>query len=171
MARFQRGQAKRPIVSNKEIVDSVVVLAAAGLVTNITIATAVNDYTGSVGTVPLGAKILGFYLETSYNLAQVIVGRFDWMLVKAESGRINADFPSPGASGGHELRKRVYHERKGILDGGTTSNAGGQTSKAVEFIKCPRGVQRMGEGDRWVIRISGSTIYSFCLKCIYKWYM
>ncbi len=170
MARF-RQSSKRPIVSNKEVVDAVTLLVTAGTVTNIDIATTINDYTGGVGTCPLGAKILGFYLEISYNLSQVIVGRFDWMLLKAESGRPNSDFSAPGNVGGDELRKRVYHERKGVLDGGTTTNAGGQTAKSVEFIKIPRGVQRMGEGDRWVIRFSGSTNYSLCMKCIYKWYM
>jgi len=170
MAR-NRGSAKRPIVSNKEIVDIVTVLVPAGVTTTNSIATQINDYVGTVGTMPLGAKILGFYLEVSYNLAQVIVGRADWFLAKAESGRANGDFPTPGATGGHELRKRIYHERKGILDGGTTSNAGGQTAKSVEFIKIPRGVQRMGEGDRWIVRTSASTNHSFCFKAIYKWYM
>ena len=171
MARFRRGQSKRPIVSNKEIVDGTFLLVTAAVTTDIDIAKTVNDYTGTVGTCPLGAKILGFYLETSYNLAQVIVGRLDWYLCKRESGRQIGGFPVPGLTGGTELRKRIYHEAKGILDGGTTSNAGGQTSKQREFIKIPRGVQRMGENDFWTMRINGSTNYSFCLKCIYKWYM
>ncbi len=167
----QRQTSKRPIVSNKEIVDAVVVLAAAATTTSIDVATAVNNYTGTIGTCPLGAKIIGFYLETSYNLAQVIVGRFDWYICKREAGRSGGDFPVPSLTGGHELRKRIYHERKGILDGGTTSNAGGQTSKNVEFIKISRGVQRMGENDVWTIFIGASTTHSFCMKCIYKWYV
>ncbi len=170
MARRMR-QAKRPIVSNKEIFDGTFLLVSAGVTTDIDIASAINNYVGTIGTCPLGAKILGFYLETSYNLSQVIVGRVDWYLCKRESGRQIGGFPTPGATGGTELRKRIYHERKGVLDGGTTSNAGGQTSKSVEFIKIPPGVQRMGENDTWTIRVNGSTNYSFCLKCIYKWYM
>jgi len=165
-----RGQSKRPIVSNKEIVDAVTLLVTAGVRTNIALATQVNNYTGTVGTCPLGSKILGFYVETSYNLSQVIVGRFDWYICKRDSGRSSADFPAPGATGGDVLRKKIFHERKGVLDGGTTTNAGGQTSKAVEFIKIPKGYQRMGENDVWTLFIQGSTTYSFCLKCIYKWY-
>ncbi len=167
MARFRRPQSV--IVANKEIVDGVSLLVTAGVITDSIIATQVNDYIGGVGTMPLGAKIKGFYLEISYNLSQVLVGKFDWYLCKLESLRSLADFPAPGASGGHLLRKRIFHERKGVLDGGTTSNAGGQTAKSVEFIKVPKGFQRMGEGDRWAIRSSGTTNYSLCIKAIYKW--
>jgi len=171
MARFNRQSGKRPIVSNKEIVDSVNLLVPGGTNTAIDVATAVNDYTGTVGTVPLGAKILGFYLETSYHLVQNISGRFDWYICKRESGRVQGNFPTPGSTGGDELRKRIYHERKGILDGGPATNQGGQTAKSVEFVKIPRGVQRMGENDAWTLFAGASTNYSFCLKCIYKWYI
>ncbi len=167
--RFQ--SSKRPIVSNKEILDAVTLLVPAATTTVIDVATQVNDYAGAVGTCPLGAKILGFYIEASYNLSQVIVGRADWYIAKVESGRGSGSYPTPGATGGHELRKRIYHERKGVLDGGPGSNIGGQTSKSVEFVKIPRGVQRMGEADKWIIKVGASTNYSFCLKCIYKWYM
>jgi len=170
MARFRQSMAKRPIVSNKEIVDSVTLLVSAGVTTTVNLANTINDYAGTIGTQPLGSKILGFYLEISYNLSQVIVGRFDWYLAKRNSGRAIVDYPAPGATGGNVLRKSIYHERKGVLDGGTTSNAGGQTSKSVEFIKIPRGAQRMGENDFWTIFASGSTNYSMCIKCIYKWY-
>ncbi len=167
MARFRR--APTVIVTNKEIVDSVALLVSAGVITDVTVASQVNNYTGTVGTCPLGAKIRGFYLEISYNLSQVIVGRFDWYLTKLDGNRSLADYPPPGATGGHLLRKKVFHERKGVLDGGSASNAGGQTAKSVEFVKIPKGFQRMGEGDSWVIRSSGSTNYSICIKCIYKW--
>ncbi len=170
MARhFNSG--KHPIVSNKEVVDVVSLLTAGGTTTTIDVATQINDYTGAIGTMPIGAKILGFYLEISYNLSQVIVGNFDWYLALRQSNRSIGDFPIPGSVGGDKLRKKVFHERKGVLDGGTTSNAGGQTSKSVEFIKVPKGFQRMGELDKWIIQLRGSTSYSFCIKCIYKWYI
>ncbi len=170
MARFRRGRGQSVVVSNKEIIDPVFLLVSAGVTTDINIAQSINNYTGTVGTCPLGAKIRGFYIEASYNLAQVIVGKFDWYLCKRESGRSFPDFPTPGATGGHELRKRIIHERKGVLDGGSASNAGGQTSKSVEFIAIPKFLQRMGESDIWSIRAEGSTNYSFCLKVIYKWF-
>ncbi len=170
MARF-RQMAKRPIVSNKEIVDAAIILTPGGTETTINLAVAVNSYTGVVGQCPLGARILGFYLESSYNLGQNIVGRFDWYLCKRKAGRLFVDFPTAGATGGAPLRKDIFHERKGILDGGNATNVGGQTAKSVEFVKIPKGFQRMGEGDVWSIIMGASTIYSFCLKCIYKWYM
>ncbi len=169
MAR-QRRSGKSPIHSNKEIVDSVTLLVAAGVTTDVDLVTAVNDYTGTVGTCRQGATILGFYIESSYNLSQVIVGRFDWFLCKRESGRGTTAFPTPGSTGGTQLRKSIFHERKGVLDGGPGTNIGGQTAKSVEFIKIPKGFQRMGEGDAWTIRAGASTAYSFCLKVIYKWY-
>ncbi len=167
--RFRSG--KQPIVSNKETIDAVLLLVPAATTSSVDLATAVNNYTGVVGTCPLGAKILGFYLETSYHLTQNISGRFNWYLCKKESGRAGGDFPVPSLTGGHELRKRIFHERKGILDGGNASNQGGQTSKNVEFIKIPKGFQRMGENDIWTIFLGASTNHSFCLKSIYKWYI
>ncbi len=171
MARFRRRQGLTPIVSNKEIVDVVALLVPAATTTDIDIATQVNDYVGGVGTTKLAASIKGFYIESSYNLSQVIVGRLDWFLCKRESGRAFASFPVPGATGGVQLRNRIFHERKGVLDGGTTSNAGGQTSKSVEFIRIPKGLQRMAEGDVWSLRIGASTNYSVCFKIIYKWFI
>lgn len=168
---FRRRGARPVIVSNKEIVDTVVLLNSAGVIADTTIATTVNNYIGTVGSCPLGAKIKGFYIEYSYNLSQVIVGKFDWFLAKLDSLRSIADLPPPGATGGDALRKKIFHERKGVLDGGSASTAGGQTSKSVEFIAIPKGFQRMGEDDRWVIRSSATTQYSFCIKIIYKWYI
>ncbi len=169
MARGRR-TGKAPIVSNKEIVDSVSLLVPAGTTTIVNIATVVNDYIGSVGTMPHATNILGFYIESSYNLSQNIVGRLDWFLAKRESNRSTGSFPTPGATGGDTLRKSIFHERKGVLDGGPGTNIGGQTAKSVEFIKIPKGFQRMGEGDFWTIFVGASTQYSFCLKVIYKWY-
>ena len=166
-----RQSSKHPIVSNKEIVDTVSLLVAAGVTTDVDIATTVNDYTGTVGTMPQAAKILGFYLEISYNLSQVIVGRLDWYLCKRESNRLASSFPPAGGTGGSALRKSIFHERKGVLDGGSGTNIGGQTAKSVEFIKIPKGFQRMGELDVWMLRFQASTQYSVCVKCIYKWYI
>ncbi len=170
MARFRGGQiSKRPIVSNKEIVDSVVFIVAGGVTTDIDIATAINDYTGTVGTVPLGSSILGFYLETSTNNVDNIVGRTDWFLVKRDNGLATTNYPTPGATGGNIRRKFIFHESKGIGQG-TATTGGGQSTRMREFIKIPRKFRRMGENDAWTIRVGSSENYSFCLKCIYKWY-
>ena len=170
MVRRNRRQSLIPVVSNKEIVDSTVLLASAAVTTDVDIATAVNGYVGTIGTCPLASAIKGFYLEISYNLNQNIVGAFDWFLAKRQMGQTAAVFPLPGSTGGNVFRKRIFHERKGVLDGGNGSNIGGQTSKSVEFIAIPKSFKKMSEGDIWFLRFRGTTNYSFCLKAIYKWY-
>jgi len=143
----------------------------AATTTDIDLATAVNDYIGTVGTCPLGATILGFYLETSMQVNDTILGRLDWFLCKRDGNRTVTSFPVPGATGGDILRKFIFHESKGIGQGNSSAVIGGQTSRMREFIKIPKKFRRMGEADRWTIRAGASIDYSFCLKCIYKWYM
>ena len=144
-------------------------IVAGGVTTDIDIAVAVNNYTGGVGDVPMGSSVLGFYLETSTNNVDNIVGRTDWYLCKRPGNRGIGDYPSPGATGGSEVRKLIFHESKGIGQGSPTT-AGGQSIRMREFIKIPKGFRRFGESDKWTIRIGSSENYSFCLKCIYKWY-
>lgn len=170
MPRYRRFQtSKRPINSNKEIVDAVFFIVAGGVTTDIDIATAVNDYTGTVGTVPTGATVNGFYLETSTSNVDNIVGRTDWYICKRNSGLATSFFPVPGATGGNDRRKFIFHESKGIGQG-TATTGGGQTTRMREFIKIPRSFRRFGESDVWTIRVGSSENYSFCLKCIYKVY-
>lgn len=170
MARRFRQQGKRPIVSNKEIVDSVVFIVAGGVTTDIDIATVVNDYVGTVGTCPLGASLMGFYLEISTNNVDNIVGRTDWFLCKRDNGLATTNYPTPGATGGNIRRKWIFHEEKGIGQG-TATTGGGQSFRTKQFIGIPRSKRRMGENDAWTIRVGSSENYSFCLKCIYKWYL
>ncbi len=148
-------------------------IVAAGVITDIDIASAVNDYSGTVGTCPHSASIKGFYMEVSANNVDNIVGRTDWYLCKRESGRTASSFPTPGASGGDPLRKSIFHEEKGIFQGAETAEAvrGGQSFRTKQFIAIPKGFRRMGEGDKWTIRVGSSENYSFCLKVIYKWYI
>ncbi len=150
-------------------------IVTGGVTTDIDIASAVNDYVGSVGTCPLGSTILGFYLETSTSNVDDTISRIDWMLIKRPGARSIANYPVPGASGGHNLRKQIFHESKGIggtnlFDNGASTLGGSQTTRMREFIRIPKGFRRMGENDIWTIRVGSSENYSFCLKCIYKWY-
>ncbi len=170
MPRFRSRQSgKRPIVSSKEIIDSTVLIVAGGVTTDVDLATAVNTYSGTVGTVPLGATVLGFYLETSTNNVDNIVGRTDWYLCKRPKGLPTSAYPTPSNTGGSEKRANIFHESKGIGQGSPTTG-GGQTIRMREFIKIPKGFRRFAENDVWTIRIGSSENYSFCIKCIYKWY-
>ena len=62
-----------------------------------------------------------------------------------------------------------FHEEKGIFNG-TATTGGGQTFRNKQFIAIPKGKRRFGEADVWTIRVGSSENYSFCMKCIYKWY-
>jgi len=161
-----------PIVSNKEVIDGVFLIVAGGVITDVEIADAVNDYTGTVGTLPTNATLKGFYLETSYANVDNIVGRLDWYLCKRPgSAQAITAYPTPGSTGGTIFRSRIFHEEKGIFtnSGGTTG--GGQMKTNTQFIAIPKKFQKMNEQDSWFIRIGASENYSFCLKCIYKWYV
>ncbi len=170
MGYSRRSQAKRPIHSNKEIVDTVALLVVGGTITDVNILETVNNYTGTVGTAALGSSVLGFYLETSVSGADSIVARTDWYLCKRPGNRTLTDYPTPGSTGGSPQRKWIFHESKGIAQGESVSLLGGQTTRTREFIKIPKGYRRCGENDRWTIRIGSSADYNYCLKCIYKVY-
>jgi len=171
MARFNRRKSLVPIVSNKEVIDGVFLIVTGGVTTDIKIASAINNHIGTVGTMTTNSVIKGFYLETSYNNVDNIIGRLDWYLCKVPgAGDVITAYPSPGATGGNVHRTRIFHERKGVAQG-ATDTIGGQVSKSIEFVAIPKKFQKMSEGDEWFIRVGSSENYSFCLKCIYKWYI
>ncbi len=160
-----------PVVSNKEIIDGVFLIVAGGVTTDVSLAAAVNNYTGTVGDVPVNGQVKGFYLETSYANVDNIVGRLDWYLCKKPAGLAIASFPSPGATGGTNFRKYIFHEEKGIFTNGNGTTAGGQMKSTKQFIAIPPRFKKMSEDDAWFIRIGASENYSFCIKAIYKWFI
>ncbi len=125
----------------------------------------VNDYTGAVTEVPIGAKVSSLYLFIQV-LPTAGTANVDWFIAKAPSADIAA-LPVPGSTGGDVARKFILHEEKGI-PGNAADGAYPLTFKGV--IKIPRGRQRMAEGDRIRIRIRGADIHNACVKCIYKFY-
>ncbi len=164
MARFRsRGLNLRPINSVKEIVDSTLLGVAAGVVSTVSLGTAVNDYIGTIGTFPVGASVKSFYLFVQI-LPSLGTANVDWFVAKAPPGVV---FPTPGNTGGNPARRYILHEEKGI-PGNAGDGAYPLTFKGV--IKIPRGRQRMGEGDVFFIRLVGVDIHNICIKCIYKAY-
>ncbi len=165
MRRYHRGRglSLRPINSVKEIVDSTLLGVAAGVNSVVTLGTAVNDYTGVVGTFPVGSKV-----SSVYYFVQII----------SATGTANVDFfvaksplaltaPVPGATGGNVFRKYILHEEKG-LPGNAADGAAPLTFRGV--IKIPRGRQRMAEGDIFFISLRGTDAHNICIKAIYKAY-
>ncbi len=151
------------INSRKEIVDSTLLGVAAGTTSSVALATVVNDYTGAVGTVPVGSVIKSVYLFVQI-LPTATTENVDWNVGKIPNG---VSLPVPGTTGGAPARKYVLHEEKGI-PGNANDGAYPLTFKGV--IKIPRGRQRMAEGDVITIRLLGAGIYNACLKAIYKVY-
>jgi len=163
-----RQRFRAPVRTNKEIVDSVVIGVAAGTVTLITIASAVNDYIGSVGTLPIGGKIKAIWLETSYTKLDSLVGRLDWTLNKKPAS-VDTSAIIPGATGGVLPRKYIIFERKGLISNDGLAGQGGSPARFAGWIMIPKRFQNMAEGDTWQIRIGASVVYNFCVKVIYKW--
>ncbi len=164
--RVRRGFSLRPVRSVKEVVDGVFLNVAGGTTTVVDVASAVNDYTGQVGTCPIGASIKALFVEASYSAGVAAASRstrIDWLLGKAPS---NLPFTIvPGSTGGDPERKWVFHESKGL--GGAV---GEDISKKGGWIRVPPKMTRMGEDDKLEFRIGSSDVYNFCLKVIYKWY-
>ncbi len=163
--RGRRGGKLAGLVSvqNKEIVDAVALVVAAGVNTDVVLATSVNDYTGTVGTCPLGALIKGMELMVSYSIA-VAPNRFDWYLLKNNAGVYTpGQLPAAGATGGNALRKFIIHEEKGLAP----DNADGRVLSKLH-INIPKRYWRMGEADEWILRANSAASYDVCIKAIYK---
>ncbi len=153
----------RPINSVKNIVDGTFLGVAAATDTDVNLAVTVNDYTGGVADVPIGAKISSVYLFVQV-ISTTGTANADWFVIRRPSG---VTLPTPGATGGAVQRKFILHEEKGI-PGNAGDGAYPLTFKGV--IKIPKGRQRMGEGDSLTLRIRSADIYNACVKCIYKFY-
>ncbi len=162
-----------PVRSNKEIIDGVFLKVTGGTVTDVTIAAAINDYVGTVGTCPIGSKIKGCFIEWSYNADSTLEGRLDWFFAKVPAGLSLASYPTPGATGGTLRRKFIFQERKGLTNPFNTGSGFAVSSQirgGMMFLKIPRRFQNMAEGDELGLKIHSSVNYNFCLKVIYKWF-
>jgi len=157
---------KSPINSTKNIVDATNLAVAAGVTTDIRLATAENDYTGSVSGCTTGSTINGFYLFCQIISATTGTSNMDWYVWKGPAA-IEAVMPVPGATGGHPNRKYILHEEKGI-PGNASDGAYPLTWKGVVVI--PKGRRRMAEDDIIELRVRGADIYNQCSKAIYKFY-
>ncbi len=160
---FRRGNSLRPIVSNKEVVDSTLLGVAAGTTSTVAVANQINDYVGTVGTVPLGSKVSSLFLFVQV-LPTAGTANVDMLVIKSPNAIAP---PTPGAVGGNIARKYVLHEEKGI-PGNSADGAYPMTFKGV--VRIPKGRQRMGEGDSIRVLVRGADIYNACVKAIYKVY-
>lgn len=163
MPRFRRALRMRPINTIKNIVDNTSLLVAAATTTTVDLAVAVNAYAGAVTDVPIGAKVIGFYLFIQIQ-PEVATTNVDWYIAKGNTASIGA-MPTPGSTGGHVNRNLILHEEKG-LPGNYTNGNSPLTFRG--FIRLPRGRQMFHEGDICRVFLRGAATYSLCLKSIYK---
>ncbi len=162
-----RRRYRYPVRHNKEIVDAVLLVVAGGVTSLVNLATAVNDYVGTVGTMPISAKVKAFWIEISYTKSESTVGRLDWFIDK-RPGNL-ASTPTPGATGGTINRNLIFIERKGLTSNDGLLEQGGSPARFAGWIMVPKRFQNMAEGDVFELKIAASTVYNVCLKCIYKW--
>ncbi len=163
-----RKVARLVLRANKEIVDATLIGVAAATTTIISIANPVNDYIGTVGTCPIGAKVKAVWLDMSYNKGENTVGRMDWYVWKKLAGIAT---PTPGATGGISQRKLIFLERKGLnfsLDGLLEQGGGAKNSSG--WLMIPKRFQNMAEDDELQIVYNSSVVSNVCVKIIYKWY-
>ncbi len=96
-------------------------------------------------------------------------GPIDWYIAKARSSQApppGGDFPTPGATGGSDLRNQIFHEEKGLAGSGD-----GTPMVFKGVIVVPRSMRRMRSGDQFFVSLRSADITNdatFCVKGIYK---
>ncbi len=152
----------RPVIhTRKEIIDSTLLGVAAATTSTVVLATAVNDYVGTVGTVEVGSLVSSMFLFVQI-IPTASTENVDWYIAKIPA---NVVLPIPGATGGTPGRRFILHEEKGI-PGNSADGAYPATFKGV--IKVPKGRQRFAEDDVIQLRLRGVGIHNICVKSIYK---
>jgi len=162
-----RRRFRYPVRHNKEIVDVVALVVAAGVNTTINVAIAINDYVGGVGTCPISAKIKAIWLEVSYTKSESTVGRLDWYIAKNPTQSLI--LPVAGNTGGDSNRKFIFMERKGLTSNDGLLEQGGSPARFAGWVMVPKRFQNMAENDAIQLRIGSSVVHNFCAKIIYKW--
>ncbi len=167
MGTFRRRSFRAPVRHNKEIFDGVFIGVAAGTITDVEFATAINAYAGGIGTCPISAKIKAVWMDVSYTSGSESPSRMDW-LVQVNPTGLGGNLITPGSTGGDVDRKLVFLERKG-LNNTVGSGTGNNPRAQAGWLMIPKRYQNMSEGQSFHFRASGSALYDLCVKFIYKW--
>ncbi len=123
----------------------------------------VDDYSGptaSNNAVPTGAKVSSLLIFACFtNLASVSsLLHFNIQILRA--GQL---IVTPGAVGGDPQRNQVVFTHMAFL-------GKDQNSNFVFRIKIPPGMQRVREGDSWLIVYRSDTVFASATQSIYKHY-
>ncbi len=176
---FRRGNRLRPIDSVKHIVEASGIVAATTDTVFLNIVDGVDTYSlADSDGVPTGSKVFSFYLSV-FIIAEGgevanEVPLADWYIIKNNANVFSTAFgatsnPTPGATGVHKNKKYIIHTEKGLTGGGNISLAGvPMIFKGV--IRIPKGMQRIGEDDRFTLNIRTNFASKVCAQAIYKHY-
>ncbi len=177
---FRRGRmGLRPINSIKHIVEVSTLTAA---VTNQVLTSfidGVDAYSlADSNGVPTGAKVFSTYLSlfvfSEGGEVAAEIPLVDWYIIHNPGNAWSSTFdtnnlPTPGNTGTHKNKRHIIHTEKGLAGGGNASLAGvPMVFKGV--IRIPKGMQRIGEDDRFTLCIRTNFISKVCFQFIYKHY-
>jgi len=157
---------RAPINSEKHIVQNSLATVVAGVVSTIILAKAV-DIPGATNTdVRVGSIIKFLHVEEWVRSQEVSPGSFVWIIAKMESGISNPGAATMANLNDWSNKKNIFHTRMGL-----TNDANADAMPLGTDIKIPKGKQRMGLNDQWVIvRFAQALDSNYCGKVIFKEY-
>jgi len=134
---------------------------------NNAVATAVPNLdpdTFAPAEVRVGSTINGFFIIVNVIGGATVTGAIDWYIVQQRTGQA-ASIPTPGATGGSQIRNQIIHEEKGV-----PGTAAGTPHIFKGVIVVPKSMRRVREGDSWrvLLKTTSPDVGVFCLKAIYK---
>ncbi len=165
----RRRDGRRPIDSNKNVVNDIIIVAAAATDTA-PIATAVDGAVlANAADVERACTINQIYCEVWIygNAVAGVNSRMSWNLVKNPGN--NLVLPDPSVVGTNDNKRWVFAQGSGLVG----AAGDGQPGYLVRgWFKVPRHMRRMAAGDRFQFRIKNDTAndLNVCQLFIYKWY-
>ncbi len=176
--RRRMGNALRPVVSTKNVIETSGILAAGVNTVALTLIDTADSASLAVSnSVERGSKVNGIFLSIFFYTEGGEVANevplVDWYILKNNGDSLAGfgvnDLPIPGSSGISDNKRYIFHTEKGLAGGGNASLAGvPMVFKGV--IALPRGFRKMNANDRVIIVARANFATKFCIQSIYKWY-
>jgi len=169
---FHRRRMQPPITSVKHIVQFANTVISNGARQVIAVVTAVAPPAqGATSDVPIGASVKALFLE--YWIANTgAIDTDDQFIFTLEKAPSN----SPGMTFTNMLNQMAYLNKNNVIytsQGVISPQIDGATAIPVirQWIKIPKGKQRMSIGDRWIVNCAtvGTTL-NMCGQTIFKEY-
>ncbi len=162
--------ARPTINSRKHIIQFSPIVVAAGGINPITLAEAVQDL--GVGTtankVAVGSVIKAIWVELwALSDTATAVGSTNITIEKLPSGLADMSFGNSQAIFVYPNKNNIFYMTQGLVG---EENGGTPIPFLRQWIKIPKGKQRMSLGDKLKLNVAGITGISFCTINIYKEY-